>query len=142
MSLIRELAISLPIFIVVALFATHLAVVPTGSMSPAINEGDVVFVQNTEALQVLKEFDVKDVKIGDIIIYKSNLSENEDSTIHRVVATNDTNGTKYFILKGDNNIGVDDENVYSEDITARVLTWGGNPIKIPQLGWVLLWFHL
>jgi signal peptidase I len=42
MSLIRELAISLPIVIIIAIIGTHLVVVPTGNMTPAINEGDLV----------------------------------------------------------------------------------------------------
>jgi signal peptidase I len=143
MSLIKEIAVLLPILLVMAYLGSHLVVVPTGSMTPAINEGDLVFVQNTEIFGMVKEFDASDVKTGDIILYNSiNETGKSDSVIHRVVATNESQGEKYYILKGDANQFTDDENVCSEDITSRVVTWGGNPIKIPGIGWILLWLKI
>ena len=141
MGIVRELVVSFPIFILVAYLGSHLVVVPTGSMTPTINEGDVVLVDNIEALGFIKEFNAADVKNGDIIIYKSsNPVENTDSIIHRVVAINESDGRKYFTLKGDANRAADDEKVYPDNITGKVITWGGNPIKMP-LGWLINRFN-
>jgi signal peptidase len=143
MSFIRELVISLPILIIVVILSSHLVVVPTGSMTPVISEGDVVLIENVDVLGLFKEFNPGDVKIGDIILYNdSNSSSNGEygTVIHRVVAINESEGKKNFTLKGDANSAADDGNVYPEQVTSRVLTWGGNPITIPKVGWIILWF--
>jgi len=136
-SFIRELAISVPILIVVVLLGAHLVVVPTGSMKPVINEGDVVLFENNDVLGLFSEFNSSNIKTGDIIIYDFNSS----STIHRVVAINDSDGGKYYTLKGDANDDADNVNVTPEMVTGKVLTWGSNPITIPKIGWVILWFN-
>lgn len=140
MSFIRELAISLPILIIIAVVGTHLVVVPTGSMSPAINEGDMVLVEKTDVLGLIEELNPQEVKEGDIIIYeKSNTSE-EASVIHRVIAVNKSEGKKTFTLKGDNNTISDKNTVSTESVKGRVITWGADPVKIPVIGWLMLWF--
>lgn len=139
MSLIRELAISLPIVIIIAIIGTHLVVVPTGSMTPAINEGDLVLVEKTDVLGITEELNPETVKKGDIIIYGKN--DSNEFVIHRVISVNESEGSLELTMKGDNNPEADEGAVNSDQITGRVLTWGGSPIKIPQVGWVILWFN-
>ncbi|MCE5213641.1 MAG: S26 family signal peptidase, partial [Methanobacterium sp.] len=57
MSFIKELAIAIPIVVVLAIIGAHLVVVPTGSMTPAINEGDMVIVEKTDVFGLMGEFD-------------------------------------------------------------------------------------
>lgn len=156
MSFIKELAISIPILIVIVIIASHIAAVPTGSMSPSIEEGDLVIVEKVDVLGLFEEFDPESVKEGDIIIYEESTSNGEEASdshgeesssndgeemiIHRVVAINETPEGRYFILKGDANQEVDEEQVNSSYVEARIVTWDGKPLTIPQLGWVLLWF--
>jgi signal peptidase I len=47
-----------------------MVIVPTDSMSPVISGGDIVLVEKTNLLGVLKEFNPEEVKSGDIIIYQ------------------------------------------------------------------------
>jgi signal peptidase len=139
MSLIKELAISLPIVIIIAIIGTHLVVVPTGSMSPAINEGDMVLVEKTDVLGLFEELHPESVKTGDIIIYGDH--ESNEFVIHRVIGINESEGSMQLTMKGDNNSEADEGAVNSSQITGRVLTWGDSPIKIPQVGWAVLWFN-
>ena len=151
MSFIKELAISIPLVIIVALIATHFVVVPTGSMVPSIKEGDMVLAEKVDVLGLFGEFNPENIQKGDIIIYddlNSSNEENADSShgdnekvIHRVVAINESNGEKYFTLKGDANNETDDEAVQPSEIEGKVVTWNGNPIVIPEIGWLILWFN-
>lgn len=167
MSFKRELAISLPILMVIALVASHMVVVPTGSMAPSINEGDMVFAEKVDVLGLFGELHPETIKEGDIIIYEesnssypsgeeASASNAEETTaqgeetssshgegqmiIHRVVAINESNGEKYFILKGDANSQPDDEKVHPANVEGRIFTWDGKPVVIPQVGWLILWF--
>lgn len=141
MSFIKELAISIPILIIISLIGAHLVVVPTGSMIPVINEGDMVLVEKTDVLGLMEEFNPEDVKAGDIIIYEKNSSSGDEMVIHRVIAVNESEGKKQFKMKGDNNNISDPGMVSSESVTGKVITWGVDPVKIPQVGWIFLWFN-
>jgi signal peptidase len=140
MSFIKELAIAIPIIVVLALIGAHLVVVPTGSMSPAINEGDMVIVEKTDVFGLMGEFNPKDVKQGDVIIYSKSHSSEEEFVIHRVAEINESSGKKQFRMKGDNNTLYDEEMVSPDQVTGRVLTWNNGSLKIPQVGWLVLWF--
>jgi signal peptidase len=114
-------------------------------MKPVVSAGDVVLVEKTDILGVFHELDPTTVKVGDIIIYgeqgeTSGGHGSEEAVIHRVISVNESNGQKYFIVKGDNNSNPDDINVTTEQISGRVVTWNGSPISIPKLGYILLWF--
>ncbi len=144
MSFLKEVLITIPIIIVVAIIASQLVVVPTESMKPVISEGDVVLVEKTDILGLFSEMNPETVKVGDIIIYSESASGGghgeESAIIHRVVAVKEEAGKKYFVLKGDNNQNVDAEHVSVEQVKGRAITWGGNPVVIPQIGWAILWF--
>ena len=67
-------------------------VVVSSSMEPTIRPGDLIIV---------KGIDIKDVNVGDIIVYR-NPYTNRD-VVHRVVYKGERNGEVFLITKGDNN---------------------------------------
>jgi signal peptidase I len=84
--------------LLVALVITHkvfdpFKVVGSNSMWPQIRDGDAV---------VLKDIDTKDVKIGDVIVFRNPFNRDQ-LIIHRVVKIEKDKGRKTFITKGDNN---------------------------------------
>jgi signal peptidase len=143
---IKEILISLPILLIVVIIASQLVVVPTESMKPVVSAGDVVLVEKTDVLGMFQELNTSTIKVGDIIIYgeaneqASGGHGSEEAIIHRVISVNESEGQKYFIVKGDNNLNPDDVNVTSEQISGRVVTWNGKPITIPKIGYIVLWF--
>lgn len=68
MFFIKEIIISIPIIIILSILISQLVVVPTESMSSAINSGDMVLVEKTDVLGVIKELNPDDVKVEDIVI--------------------------------------------------------------------------
>jgi len=139
MSLLRELAIAIPIFIIAMIIASQLVVVPTSSMTPTIVKGDMVVVEKNNILDMgINETNPENIKVGDVIVYAKNASGVTEDIIHRVVEINDTGGQKYYILKGDNNTIDDPVKVYPNQVIAKGVNWGLNPITIPQMGWILL----
>jgi len=142
MSFIKELIISIFIITFVAILSSQLIIVPTESMSPAINPGDVVLVEKINILDVFNELDPNDVQEGDIIVYQNNQdesdqSESDEMIIHRIKAVKTSHGKKYLILKGDNNKVPDQKRVYLSQVEARAILWDGNPIVIPKLGFLI-----
>lgn len=136
---IKEIAIYLAIIIIGVIAAQHMNVVVSGSMEPVFYRGDIVLVEKANFLGI-HEFNPEDVKKGDIVIYNANWFP--DPVIHRVVATGTAkNGTKYYIIKGDNNPVPDPAVVYPSQITARVLTIGNQPLFIPRIGYITLWIR-
>jgi signal peptidase len=136
---IKEIAIYIAIIIIGVIAAQHMNVVVSGSMEPVFYRGDIVLVEKANFLGI-HEFNPKDVKKGDIVIYNANWFP--DPVIHRVVATGTAkNGTKYYIIKGDNNPVPDPAVVYPSQITARVLTIGNQPLFIPRIGYITLWIR-
>lgn len=136
---IREIAIYLAIIIIGVIAAQHMNVVVSGSMEPVFYRGDIVLVEKANFLGI-NEFNPEDVEKGDIVIYNANWFP--DPVIHRVVGTGTANnGTKYYIIKGDNNAVPDPAVVYPSQITARVITIGNQPIFIPRVGYITLWIR-
>ena len=136
---IKEIAIYIAIIIIGVIAAQHMNVVVSGSMEPVFYRGDIVLVEKANFLGI-HEFNPEDVKKGDIVIYNANWFP--DPVIHRVVATGTAkNGTKYYIIKGDNNPVPDPAVVYPSQITARVITIGNQPIFIPRIGYITLWIR-
>jgi signal peptidase len=95
--------------------------VASGSMSPALQVGDLIIVQGVPATSI---------QVGEIIIFDS---PQESPTIHRVTRIQTLpNGTIEFKTKGDANPAEDDYWVTSKNIHGRVL------YRIPYLGWLAL----
>ncbi len=88
-------------------------IVLTGSMSPELKIGDLVFVKDTD-----------DIKRNDIISFRVNNSV----VTHRVIEVLEEDGVLKYMTKGDANSGVDTEILTTEDIEGKYV------FKIPLVG--------
>jgi signal peptidase I len=105
----------------VGVFPFQPSVIPTGSMMPVINPGDVVIVAKTSGSQV---------KLGDIIEYR-NPRENVN-IVHRVIEVRGEGEQKIFVAKGDNNNAPDIDPVPQQNVIGKVV------FNVPKLGWISL----
>lgn len=128
--IINILTIVIPILSVVAIYfglqiilstGTPLVTVASGSMSPALEAGDLVIIQGIPA---------NSVQVGDIIVFDS---PGGTRIIHRVTRIQTLqNGTIRFKTKGD---AKPDEDLYwtlEENVQGQVLH------RIPYIGWIAL----
>lgn len=97
-------------------------IVLSGSMSPAINVGDLV---------VTKETDTSSLAVGDIIAFR----EGESVITHRIVGITETDGELQYTMKGDAN-NVDDAKPVTEKMIEGAYTLG-----IPKMGNVALFMQ-
>jgi signal peptidase len=98
--------------------------VPSHSMEPFINQGDVVLIGPTEP---------DDVKVGQVVAYEM---PGGRQVLHRVMdITSGENGERQFIFKGDNNNAEDLSPVVDEQIVGRYIG------RIPRLGWIPIKFN-
>ena len=134
----KEIASYIIILAVVLIVAQHLNVVVSGSMEPAFYRGDIVAVQKADLLGI-HEFDPKDVKIGDIVVYDAKWFD--QPVIHRIIDTKKINGTTMYVIKGDNNNRTDPYYVSADQIQAKVMTFNGHPVVIPKIGYLSLWLR-
>jgi len=94
--------------------------VASGSMSPALEVGDLVIVQGVPPTSI---------QVGDIIVFDS---PQGSRTIHRVIRMQTLpNGTTQFKTKGDANPNEDDW-IQEQYVHGRVL------YRIPYIGWLAL----
>jgi len=122
-SIITIIALLSPILIclITPLFVGgFFSVIMSGSMEPTIPVGSVVIV---------KKVNPEDVKVGDIIAFKTG----ESRTVHRVVEKIVEDGSFYFKTKGDANEKPDPWIVKPEDICGALM------LTIPYYGY-LIWF--
>lgn len=97
-------------------------VIVSGSMEPIIEVKDAVVVRRCEA---------KDIKIGDVITYRSMDEAFYGILItHRVVNIEEENGEKVYITKGDSNETVDRIPVKFSQIQGKVA------MRIPKIGYL------
>lgn len=94
-------------------------VVLSGSMSPKIGTGSVVFV-----------IPQKNYSVGDVITF-GQVSKTQTPTTHRIVDSRVVNGEQWFITKGDANNANDGKEITKGDILGRVFLF------IPLLGYVI-----
>ncbi|MBP5784078.1 MAG: signal peptidase I, partial [Methanobrevibacter sp.] len=80
-----------------------------------------------------------DIKVGDIVVY--NAAWHEGPVIHRVINIAEINGSTVFEIKGDNNDVSDPYWVTKSQIKSRVLTFDGQPIIIPKIGYISIWIR-
>ena len=135
----KEIIIYALIIIVGLLIAQHMNVVVSGSMEPTFYRGDIVVVEKTNFLGI-HEFNPNDAKIGDIIVY--NAVWFPDPVIHRIINEITVNGSKYFVIKGDNNKTNPVPDFYlvsPSQITDKVITVGNQPFIIPKIGYITIW---
>lgn len=97
--------------------SAHLLTVLSGSMSPAVNPGDVVVISNVNP---------DEIKVNDIITFKK-----DDKFIftHRIVEVKKENPVQ-FRTKGDANEEADAGFVTSEEVLGKVI------LTIPKLGYL------
>lgn len=84
---------------VVANSHSPIVVVLTGSMEPAFQRGDVLFLWNRQQRN----------KVGDVVVYET--SSKDIPIVHRVLREHHNNNKQYLLTKGDNN-PVDDLSLY------------------------------
>ena len=104
-------------------FRYYAIAVATGSMTPKINIGDVVIVDQHTQYQ--------DLKIGQVIAYKY------DSVIvvHRIVEIIVVGDDYYFYTKGDANNAKDNYIIYPNTIVGQV------KVKLPYIGLPTVWLN-
>ena len=130
---LKEIAVYVVLIIVVLLAAQHLNVVVSGSMEPVMYRGDIVVLEQANLLG-FHEFSPNDVEVGDIVVY--NAAWHEGPVIHRVINIAEINGSTVFEIKGDNNDVSDPYWVTKSQIKSRVLTYNGQPLIIPKIGYI------
>ena len=96
--------------------------IASASMEPAINIGDLV---------VIVKCNSNDVKEQDVIEYK----RNGYSVVHRVIEKYQEDGHTFFITKGDNNGGNDEDPVSEDKLQGKAIA------KIPYLAYPAVWIE-
>ena len=132
----KEIIAYVIIIIMGLMIAQHMNVVVSESMEPVLFRGDIVVVEKANFLGI-NEFDPNDVQVGDIVVYQATWFPNP--VIHRVINETQINGSKYFVIKGDNNPVEDPELVSPSQITDRVVKIGNQPLIIPKVGYITIW---
>lgn len=97
------------------------AAVPTSSMVPALQPGDLIVVLPTWTLT--------HPGLGDIVVYKTPTDQNW--IVHRIVDGNAIDG---FITKGDANPVSDTRPVFVSDMAGVVPQVGGAALRLPMAG--------
>lgn len=137
--IVKEIASYAIIIIIAVLLSQHLNVVVSGSMEPSFYRGDIVATVNTNTFG-LQEFNPEtDVNVNDVVVYDAKWYS--EPVIHRVIDINYVNGSKYFIIKGDNNKQQDPYPVSPSQIHSKVIKIGGHLLIIPKIGYVTLFFR-
>src|SRR3989344_9443788 len=101
-----------------------MATITSGSMWPALKEGDLVFIRGIR--------DRAQIQIGDIIVYRNR--ENGTFTIHRVVAL----GNDEITTQGDANF-TKDAPVKYENVIGETFTVRGKSVRLPSAGFVTMY---
>jgi signal peptidase len=105
-----------------------LYVVISGSMEPVYEEGDILIVKST---------DINTITEGDIIVFDPPFGG--IPIVHRVFQVIETEGSRYFITKGDSNPFPDTyyQETYPGIPKEHII---GKPLmKIPKLGLIQIW---
>ena len=97
-----------------------MAAITSGSMWPALKEGDLVFI---EGMRKPKE----ELSVGDVVVYRNR--GGGTFTIHRVTELKE----RVLVTKGDANFEADAPVSY-DDVIGRTLTLKGHFIRLPHLG--------
>jgi len=135
----KEIASYAIIIIIAVLLAAHLNVVVSGSMEPTFYRGDIVATVNTNTYGIQEFNPETDVNVGDVVVYDATWYP--EPVIHRVVDVQMINGSKYFVIKGDNNKQQDPYLVQPNQIRSKVINLGKNLLIIPKIGYITLFFR-
>jgi signal peptidase I len=110
------------VWFAVGVFPLYPSVIATGSMGPKIKPGDITIIDRTA---------VKNLKIGDIIQFR----KDNIFISHRIVEIVNTDSSKLYRTKGDNNTTSDTELVKDEQIKGKIIK------VVPKVGWPTLLFR-
>jgi len=88
---------------------------------------------NTGDIMVLYGSKVKDIEVGQIIVFTAN---RPDPIIHRVVKKSEVDGVVYLKTKGDHN----DQSYFFEQSIPEDKYIGKAVVRIPLLGYIKIWF--
>lgn len=121
--IIGGIVFGLPRILIWALDTPYpMAAITSGSMWPALKQGDLVLVKGVDSPE--------DLEVGEIIVFKNRT--NNTLTIHRIVKIGDK-----ITTKGDANFN-EDVPVNFSDVVGETLNFRGKPIRIPKLGAVTI----
>ena len=117
-----------------------MAVIASGSMSPTLEEGDVV---------AWTPLSIEDVSVGDVVVFKSYTGwSGERLVAHRVTEVVDNNGVLMLGTRGDasdwndqNKPGLSEPYIRSDHLLGRVVDVGGSPLKVPLVGYMGVWLN-
>ncbi|KAH8168754.1 peptidase s24-like domain-containing protein [Sarocladium implicatum] len=106
-----------------------IVVVLSGSMEPAFQRGDLLFLWNRNYFQ--------ETQVGEVVVY--NVKEKDIPIVHRVVRKFGTGDKAKLLTKGDNN-AADDTELYArgQDYLAREDIIGSVVGYIPFVGYVTI----
>ena len=123
-AIVAVVVLGLPKFLSWSLNTPYpMAAITSGSMWPALHEGDLIFIQGVKG---------SDLKTGDIIVYRN--ANGNGFTIHRIAKLDpDT-----LVTKGDANF-TEDEPVKYENIVGRMFQVLGQNMRLPYLGFVTMY---
>ncbi len=110
---------------------TPMVVVVSGSMTPNINKGDLLYLQGMDADDI-KSGTIEEMD-GDVIVFDARglwLGAPEDPIVHRVVGKQHDGVRWWFRTKGDANSYLDADWIPEERILGVVVG------RIPFIGWV------
>lgn len=127
------------ILILAVLLSAHLSVVVSGSMEPSFYRGDIVATENVDTYGIQEFNPYTDVNVNDVVVY--NAKWYSEPVIHRVIDIQQINGSKYYIIKGDNNEVQDPYPVSPDQIKSKVIKIGDSLLIIPKLGYITLLFR-
>jgi len=117
------------------------AVIASGSMSPTLEEGDVV---------AWTPMGIEDVSVGDVVVFKSYMGWSGERLIaHRVTeVVADDSGVLMLGTRGDanewndqNKPGLSEPYVRSDHLLGRVVDVGGSPLKVSLVGYMGVWLN-
>ena len=124
-AIIASITVGIPKFLSWYLDTPYpMATITSGSMWPALKEGDLVFIKGIR--------DRAQIAIGDIIVYRN--KENNTFTIHRVVAL----GNDEITTQGDANF-TKDAPVKYENVIGETFTVYGKSVRLPSAGFVTMY---
>jgi signal peptidase len=115
--LIISVFLVLTVWTSTGLFGFYPTIVASGSMSPALEVGDMSIVISTNP---------SNIQVGDVIQYW----QGEEMNLHRVVQIQETESGVEFITKGDANNVPDTIPVTADQIRGKLI------FTIPKVGWV------
>jgi len=104
-------------------FKYGLLVIGSGSMTGAINKGDIIIFEKYDKQEVLDN--------NQIVIY----GDEKSSIIHRIINVKNVNGETRYTTKGDANQEADEGYILKDDIK------GVYKLKIPYVGYLSLWMR-